>query len=605
MCIRDRSTWGEILMAKGRKIVQEEPIEEEVEQEEEQYEQEDGEGMDEEADFEENGEAEEEFEDADGDDDNEEGENDAGDEQPEIVTKEKLITDGILGDLNQQPDLAIVQMRIQDILKVLARFKELRDPERPRSSYITELKENLGIYYGYNSELLDLLFDTFNPNELVQLLEANEEQRPTTIRVNTLKTRTKELAQRLIQKGVSLEPVADWTKVGLKIYESKVPIGATTEYLAGYYMLQSASSLLPVMALAPQMNERILDMAAAPGGKTTHIAQLMKNTGVLVANDLKKERLKSLMFNMHRMGATNSIIVNHDGRKLPKYMKHFDRVLLDAPCTGLGIVSRDPSIKSQRMLIDVKKAAHLQRELILAAIDCTKPGGYLVYSTCSILVEENEEVIDYALKRRFVKVVESGLEIGEPGFQKHMKKRFHQSLLKTKRIFPHIHNLDGFYVAKLRKIKDGVRNLEGDDEEHKEEVKEQEVPKKKKGKKVMHAPEPQPAGEVEEQEPSKKEQKKKKKNKNQQQHGQTEEAPQEEEVAQEEVPAVQPEGGKKKKKKKTVEIVEENIVQKKPAAEEQVIERKIKKKKVQTVVEEVVPQEEEAPPVVELSLIHI
>ena len=122
------------------------------------------------------------------------------------------------------------------------------------------------------------------------MIEANERQRPMTIRTNTLKTKRKELAQILINRGVKLDPLADWSKVGLKIYESKVPVGATPEYLAGHYMLQSASSFLPVIALAPQMNERILDMAAAPGGKTTYVAQLMKNTGALFANAFKKER---------------------------------------------------------------------------------------------------------------------------------------------------------------------------------------------------------------------------------------------------------------------------------------------------------------------------
>lgn len=107
---------------------------------------------------------------------------------------------------------------------------------------------------------------------MAQFLDANDQQRIQTIRTNTLKTRRKELAQILIQRGVNLDAVAEWTKVGLKIFESKVPIGATPEYLSGHYMLQSAASFLPVMALAPQMNERVLDMAAAPGGKTTHIA---------------------------------------------------------------------------------------------------------------------------------------------------------------------------------------------------------------------------------------------------------------------------------------------------------------------------------------------
>lgn len=189
----------------------------------------------------------------------------------------------------------------------------------------------------------------FNPNELVAFFEANEAQRPVTIRTNTLKTRRKELAQILIQRGVNLDSLADWTKVGLKIFETKVPIGATPEYLAGHYMLQSASSFLPVIALAPQINEKILDMAAAPGGKTTYIAQLMKNTGVLFANDVKADRNKALIFNVQRMGINNCIVTNLDGRKLPKLITNCDRVLLDAPCTGLGIIARDPSVKATKV----------------------------------------------------------------------------------------------------------------------------------------------------------------------------------------------------------------------------------------------------------------
>ena len=152
-----------------------------------------------------------------------------------------------------------------------------------------------------------------------------------------------------MMRRINLEPVGDWSKVGLKINESKVPLGATPEYLSGMYMLQSASSFLPVLSLGPRPGERVLDMAAAPGGKTSYIAQMMKNQGVLIANDLKKERLKALHFNLQRLGVNNCAVVNFDGRKLPGMLKGFDRVLLDAPCTGLGVISRDPSIKSNRV----------------------------------------------------------------------------------------------------------------------------------------------------------------------------------------------------------------------------------------------------------------
>ena len=190
----------------------------------------------------------------------------------------------------------------------------------------------------------------------------------------------------------------------------------------------------------------------------------MKNTGVIIANDLKKERLKSLNANMHRLGVSNVVVSNYDGRKLPKIFRKFDRCLLDAPCSGLGVISRDPSIKVQKTWEDVRKLSHLQKELIKAAIDCvdahSKTGGYIVYSTCSISVEENEAVVEYALKNRFVKLVETGLEVGEPGLLRHDEKRFHPTMNLCKRIYPHVHNMDGFFVCKLKKIANGEKSLE-------------------------------------------------------------------------------------------------------------------------------------------------
>lgn len=167
-------------------------------------------------------------------------------------------------------------------------------------------------------------------------------------------------------------------------------------------------------------------MAAAPGGKTTYIAQLMKNQGILFANDVKKERLKSLTANIQRLGITNTVVTNYDGRKYPKIMTGFDRILLDAPCSGIGVIARDQAIKGSKSYQEIVKMSHLQKELLIAAIDCvdanSKTGGYIVYSTCSISVEENEWVVDYALQHRFVKLVETGFEIGEPGMKQFKEK---------------------------------------------------------------------------------------------------------------------------------------------------------------------------------------
>jgi len=357
---------------------------------------------------------------------------------------------------NEAPDLALINQRIKDNLHALANFKTMREPGRSRSEYLSLLMHDLTTYYSYNEYLMEQLMYLFPGGELLEFLEANEVQRPVTIRSNSLKTRRRDLAQALINRGVNLDPIGKWSKVGLVIYDTSVPIGATPEYLAGHYILQGASSMLPVMALAAQEGERVLDMCAAPGGKTTYIASLMKNSGVIVANDASNERLKAVIGNIHRLGVTNTIICNYDGKSFPKVMGGFDRVLLDAPCSGTGVISKDQAVKINKSEKDILRCSHLQKELILAAIDScdarSKSGGYIVYSTCSIMVEENEWVIDYALKKRCVKLVPTGLDFGEEGFTKFRDRRFHQSLSLTRRFYPHVHNMDGFFVAKLKKF---------------------------------------------------------------------------------------------------------------------------------------------------------
>lgn len=371
-------------------------------------------------------------------------------------------------ELSNVTNLKDVQQRIKDVVMILSDFKRLRDANRSRSEYMDLLRRDLCTYYSYNDFLMERLMQIFSMDELLEFLEASEVQRPLTIRTNTLKTRRRDLAEALINRGVNLDPIGKWTKVGLVVYSSQVPMGATPEYLAGHYILQGASSFLPVMALEPKENERILDMCAAPGGKSSYISALMKNTGVLFANDVNEERIKAIVGNFHRLGIVNSVICTYDGRKMPSVIKGFDRVLLDAPCTGTGVVSKDPSVKTNKDEIDIQRCCTLQRELLLAAIDCanarSESGGIIVYSTCSILPEENEWVVDYALKKRDVKLVPTGLEFGTEGFTSYRRHRFHPSLKLTKRFYPHVHNMDGFFVAKLKKFSNIVQKKKDTEE---------------------------------------------------------------------------------------------------------------------------------------------
>ncbi|CAO3650019.1 unnamed protein product [Cunninghamella echinulata] len=354
-------------------------------------------------------------------------------------------------------NISMVNERIKEIINVLNDFKNLRDPKKSRQDYVNRLLKDITLYYGYSEFLAEKLFNLFPVSEAVEFFEANEVPRPVTIRTNTLRTRRRDLAQALINRGVNLDPIGKWSKVGLQIFDSTVPIGATPEYLAGHYMLQAASSFLPVMALAPQPNERVLDMASAPGGKTTYIAALQKNTGMVFANDANKDRLKSLVANIHRMGVKNAVVCNYDGREFPKVLGGFDRVLLDAPCSGTGVISKDQSVKLNKTERDFIDIPRLQKELILSAIDSvdakSKTGGYIVYSTCSVTVEENEAVVDYALRKRpNVKLVSTTLDFGREGFISYRGKNFHPTLKLTRRFYPHVHNMDGFFVAKFKKF---------------------------------------------------------------------------------------------------------------------------------------------------------
>ncbi|EDV24238.1 uncharacterized protein TRIADDRAFT_26585 [Trichoplax adhaerens] len=365
----------------------------------------------------------------------------------------------------EPPDLQLVHQRIKDTIAVLGNFKRLRDPERKRKDYLDLLRHDLANYYNYNDYLMQKFTDLFDIKELIEFLEANEVERPVTIRTNTLKSRRRDLAQALINRGVNLDPIGEWSKVGLIVFDSPVPIGATPEYLAGHYMLQGASSMLPVMALAAQPNEKVLDMCSAPGGKTTYIAALMKNTGMIVANDVNKERCKALTANIHRLGVVNTIVCSENGRQFPKIVGGFDRVLLDAPCSGTGVISKDASVKSNKVEKDILRCSHIQKELLLSAIDSvdarSSTGGYIVYCTCSIMVEEDEWVVDYALKRRSVKLVSTGLEFGREGFTKFKERRFHPTLKLTRRYYPHEHNMDGFFVAKFKKLSNLIPAKEG------------------------------------------------------------------------------------------------------------------------------------------------
>ncbi|KAF5139979.1 hypothetical protein G9O61_00g018990 [Vairimorpha ceranae] len=300
----------------------------------------------------------------------------------------------------------------------------------------------------YNDYLREVILELFPRKEALLFMEESEKKRPLTIRVNGLMTRKKELIQKLSSRGMDMENI-EWCDDALIIFNSSVPVGATPEYLAGYYIIQGASSMLSVLNLDVKENLKIIDMCAAPGGKSQYISALMNNTGVLYSNDISDDRIKALRSNLLRMGVTNAIVTNLDARKLNFGL--VDRVLLDAPCSGTGVISKDPSIKMSRTVDDIRKTVFRQKELILKGFDMLKKGGVMVYSTCSVLTKENEEVVTYLLTKRPNAKVGCDVDVGRPGFPTFRGTAYHPSMSLTRRIYPHVHNMDGFFYAKIQK----------------------------------------------------------------------------------------------------------------------------------------------------------
>ncbi|KFG27436.1 uncharacterized protein NESG_00515 [Nematocida ausubeli] len=339
----------------------------------------------------------------------------------------------------------------------------------------------------YNDFLLQKISEIFNKTEKEAFLIASDQKRPTTIRINTLRETRESVIKKLINRGINIEPIK-WNNCSAVVYNSDIPIGATPEYLAGSYILQSPTSTLAAIALNPTENETVVDMCAAPGGKTTHLAALMNNTGTLYANDVCPNRALSLVANLQRMGVTNSIVTVLGGRGLP--YSSVDKVLLDAPCSGTGVISKDQMIKRNKTEKDIKKLQYQQMALLLKGfdmLDAKSASSVLVYSTCSILVEENEYVVDNLLKKRKnARLVETELPIGEEGFKSYRGWVFHPSLRMTRRFYPHTHNTDGFFIAKIKKIgftdEEIAERKRGSEKKSPENEKNQKKKEKKMGK---------------------------------------------------------------------------------------------------------------------------
>jgi NOL1/NOP2/sun family putative RNA methylase len=275
---------------------------------------------------------------------------------------------------------------------------------------------------------------------------------PKSFRVNTLKSSIAEVQARFAGYGIGIRQ-ASWCP---EAFVSEVPeLGGTLEHFLGSIYIQELASMLPPVLVRKELESArmVLDACAAPGSKTTQMAAMMQNRGLIVANDIDYSRIRALKFNMEKTGTINTMITNQNLLHFPAALQ-FDVVLLDAPCSGEGTIRKTDSVLQGWSERVIEGHAQLQKQLIVKAYDLLAPGGVMVYSTCTLAPEENEAVVDTLLSERKEARLENlsvpGLRLS-PAIMEWKGRKYDDELSKVARVWPHHNDTDGFFVALVGK----------------------------------------------------------------------------------------------------------------------------------------------------------
>ncbi len=324
---------------------------------------------------------------------------------------------------------------------------------------VSERARVLASRYGFRDYMVERYYMMFGDWDVVEeLLKSFDRGLNKVVRCNTLKvSNCGYLVERLSRLGFTLRSVG-WCGYAFEVLsEGFVSLGATHEFLAGmYYVHRGLATLLPPIILSPKPSDRVLDLAAGVGGKTTHLSQIMGGSGVVVAVDVDRVKVRALRSNLERLGVYNVVVVRMDGRLVPEVFGEgfFSKVLLDAPCTGEGIIQVDRSRRFKTDVVDLVRASQLQYELLMTALRSVCSGGYVLYSTCSIAPEEGEFVVDLVLNDF------DGVEVADipkivdfySGITEFGRSRFSDDLRRCVRTYPHVHGMEGFFICLLRKL---------------------------------------------------------------------------------------------------------------------------------------------------------
>lgn len=315
------------------------------------------------------------------------------------------------------------------------KFLEIR--EKDKSNYIS-------IKFSHPKWLVDRWINEFGDEFTEKLCRANNSYSKLNIRVNSLKTSKNELKNKLEKYGFNISDgkYSD----DILIIDNPVRLTETEEYKLGYFIIQDESSALVGQIMDPKEGSTVLDLCSAPGGKSTHIGQLMKNKGRVLSMDFYEHKIKLIEENARRLGVDIIEAFVGDATKFNESLVNIaDYVLVDAPCSGFGLIRRKPEIKWNRKEEDIEELVKIQRSILNNVKEYLKVGGILVYSTCTIEKEENIKMVNQFIEENnnfrlvnFENLVD-GLEKEES-----LKQGFIQ-------LYPHIHNTDGFFIAKMMK----------------------------------------------------------------------------------------------------------------------------------------------------------
>lgn len=322
---------------------------------------------------------------------------------------------------------------LRNVLRQKETIMEIKDKE---------IKDELSIKYSYNPWIVEKWIKDFGQDFAEDLLDANSQKPNLYIRTNTLKISRDELIEKLSGDGISCSKV-NGIDEAIMVQNLK-NIENNKLFRSGYFTIQDISSMLVGKVTNPHKNSKVLDICSAPGGKTTHVATIMENTGEVVARDVFAHKLKLIKSTVNRLGLENVKVENKDALKLDENsIDKYDYVLADVPCSGLGIIKRKPEIKFKEQS-DLSGLPEIQSKILNNASKYVKENGMLIYSTCTIHDEENINVVSRFLKENEnfklvpIENINIDLENQEKGYIK---------------IYPNIHGMDGFFIAKLKRIR--------------------------------------------------------------------------------------------------------------------------------------------------------